>query len=177
MTADLVPAARQALRSVSCGISLTLENATISPAWTRPIDHGEVFHRLHRFIHRQTARRRPAHGVDQSTIPPELGERAPIETHLLADSAEAVPDRVVDLLGGKIDELTRQLGDEPFEFELLLERGALRVLQPATFGNVHDGRQHEEAIRRPNWLQPDLSGELRTVLAPGEELTTGAHGA
>ena len=34
----------------------------------------------------------------------------------------------VDLSAGTIDELTGQLGDEPFELELLLERRAVRRL-------------------------------------------------
>ncbi len=135
-----------------------------------------MVHRLDRVIHLGNPRYRPADDVSQHTIRADLGERAAIESHLLADSAEAVPYRVIDVIGGKIDDLRGQLGDEPFEREQLFERGPVRTVLPAPFADVHDGRQDEEAIRRRHSSQADFNGELRTVLAPADELTTGAQG-
>ena len=135
-----------------------------------------VVHRLDRVIHLGNPRYRPADDVSQHTIRADLGERAAIESHLLADSAEAVPYRVIDVIGGKIDDLRGQLGDEPFEREQLFERGPCAPCsRRRSLMSTMDARTNRPFGVRTGF-KLDLNRKLRTVLAPGDELTTGAMG-
>ena len=85
-------------------------------------------------------------------------------------------NRVVDLVGRKVDELHRQLGDESLEFELPFDDpGGLLDLTPC--GDVDHRREHEGAVRGVDRVEADLHGEHRPVATPAEQVQTRAHGA
>ena len=118
--------------------------------------------------------RRPANRIGETSILIDLVEGASIDTELLADTAQPRFDRLVNLIVGKIDELKRQLRDEAFEGELLLERCAMGVFEAVSLVDVEDRCENEQTVCRPERSQSDLGGEQRSVFA-ADQLATGCH--
>jgi hypothetical protein len=78
-------------------------------------------------------------------------------------------------LTGQVDELKGQIGDVPFEFQLLL-RGVLRVLRSSVLGDIHERRQHQNSAARPQQAEGELEVDSRTILAAAGQLATLSRG-
>jgi hypothetical protein len=57
----------------------------------------------------------------------DLEVHALVETELVTGAPKAHPDGVLDLIVREVDELERQIGDEPLELELFLESRVARL--------------------------------------------------
>ena len=108
--------------------------------------------------------RRGQHAV---RLDPE--ERAAVEIERFADPPQRIAHRVIDLVGREVDELRRQLGDQPLELELALYRRAIRRFRLAPRRHVDDFHEHEGAAIRRDRIQPDLDRKLRAVTAAPED--------
>ena len=60
----------------------------------------------------------PEHRSDGRTVWLNPEERAAVDVERLTDPPQGVAHRVIDAVGGQIDEARGQLGDEPLELEL-----------------------------------------------------------
>ena len=76
---------------------------------------------------------------------------------------------------GQVDELDRQVVDEPFERDLLLDQQAVRQFDLLPRGNVHDRGEYEEPVLVLNRVQRNFDGKLSAVATASDQSAYGAR--
>ena len=117
------------------------------------------------------------HGSDRRAIRLNPKECAAVEIARLTDPSESLPHRIIDPVGGKVDEACRQSGDEPLELELSLDRQAVRVFDVPARREVDHDSEHKGTVLGGHGTQSNLDRKLRAVSASAEQIAAGTHRA
>ena len=100
-------------------------------------------------------------------------EVAAIEVEPFADHPKRVTNRIVHAIRRQVDELDRQVADEPFERDLLLDQQSVGLFDLLPRGDVHDRDEYEEPVLILKRVQRNFDGKLFAVATTPDQSARG----
>ena len=117
----------------------------------------------------------PEHRSDGRTVRLNPEERAAVDVERLADPPQRVAHRIIDAVGGQIDEARGQLGDQPLELELSFRHQRACPFGATPCGEIDDAGDDRRAGFSRERAQSYFDGKLRAVSAAAGQLAAGCH--
>ena len=96
-------------------------------------------------------------------------ERTAVDVEGLANPSQGIAHRVIDPIGGQVDEARGQLGDETLELEVSFGGRLAGALGLPADGVVDDDNEGERAAIASEGAQADADRKLKSVAAPPEQ--------
>ncbi len=102
-------------------------------------------------------------------------EVAAIEIEPFADHPKRVANRIVHAIGWEVDELDRQIGNEPLERDLVIDLQAVRPFDLLPRGDVDDRDEYQESVLALNRVQRNFDRKLSAVATASDQSAYGAR--